>query len=79
MLKAPSKEVLEALAALEHDARFGVVLGWVKESKDDVVTSMASSDGNPVYRAQGAFGVLDALHNHAKNARDTLEKLSRSK
>lgn len=79
MLLAPPKEVLEALAALEHDARFKAILGWIEGSKDAVVASMAAADGNPVYRAQGAFGVLDSLHNHANKARDTLEKLSRSK
>lgn len=78
MLSQPDQKTLEALAALEHDERFKVVLAWLVENKNSSCSAMSTADGNPVYRAQGAFGVLDNLHTHATKAREQLAQLSRS-
>jgi cell division inhibitor SulA len=76
LLKTPDIKVLEALANLEHNGNFNVILGWIKESKDDATKELGVATDVKLYRAQGAFGVLDGLHNHASDARTALAKLS---
>lgn len=78
MLKEPPREVLEAMVSLESDTRFKLVRAWLEDSKVAALKVMAFEAGEPVYRAQGAYGVLDDLHNRAVNARKSLEQLSRS-
>lgn len=76
MLKTPDTKVLEALANLEHNGNFMQIVNWIKESKDDATRQLAVATDVPLYRTQGAFGVLDGLHNHATGARAALAKLS---
>lgn len=76
MLKQASPKVLEALANLEFNGNFQVIVGWIKESKDETTTQLSISTDVPLYRAQGAFSVLDTLHNCATTAREHLAKLS---
>lgn len=78
MLKTPDAKILESLVNLENNGNFRVIMDWVKESKADTATQLAVSVDVPLYRAQGAYGVLDSLHNHASTAREILAKLSRS-
>jgi hypothetical protein len=76
MLTTPDAKVLEALVNLENNGNFIIIMNWVKKSKDDAVTQLAVATDVPLYRTQGAFGVLDGLHNHASGAREALAKLS---
>lgn len=76
MLKTPDVKVLEALSNLETNGNFRVILNWLIESKDETVVSMSASSGDTLYRAQGAYGVLSGMHNHAVSARAALAKLS---
>ena len=76
MLKTPDTKVIEALVYLEHNGNFTVIMEWIKESKVEATSMLATATDVPLYRAQGAFGVLDNLHNHATNARTALAKLS---
>ena len=77
MLKNPDPEILESLANLEHNGNFRRIMDWIRDSKVEMVKQLAAStDVVPLYRAQGAFGVLEDLHNHATNARAVLAKLS---
>lgn len=76
MLTNPSPKVLEALANLEHNGNFRIIMDWVKESEVDTTKQLAVATDVPLYRAQGAFGVLSTLHNHASTARGVLAKLS---
>lgn len=76
MLKQPDEKVLEALANLEHNGNWKVVMDWINESTAAVTESLSVATDVPLYRAQGAYGVLATLHNHAKDARGLLSKLS---
>lgn len=76
MLSVPDAKVLEALLNLEHNGNFIAIMAWIKESKDETTTQLAVATDVPLYRAQGAFSVLNALHNHATTARGVLAKLS---
>lgn len=78
MLKTADAKVLEALVNLEHNGNFKVILDWIKASKVDATAQLAAATDVPLYRAQGAFSVLDGLHNSATTAREVLSKLSRS-
>lgn len=80
MLNQPDAKVLEALVNLEANGNWRVILDWVKKSKDDALIQVTAATDVPLYRAQGAFGVLNDMHNHATNARAALANLaSRSK
>jgi hypothetical protein len=78
MLKQPDPKILEALANLEHNSNFRVIMDWIKESRSEGATQLSVATDVPLYRAQGAYGVLDLLHNHAQKAREVLAQLSRS-
>jgi hypothetical protein len=76
MLNQPNAKVLEALVNLENNGNFRVIMDWITKSKDDATKQLAAATDVPLYRTQGAFGVLDGLHNHATGARAALAKLS---
>lgn len=76
MLKTPDAKVLEALANLEANGNFRVIVDWLVKSKDETIVTMSASSGDTLYRAQGAYGVLSGMHNHAVSARAALAKLS---
>lgn len=61
---------------LENNGNFSVVMDWIKESKADTTAQLVVATDVPLYRAQGAFGVLSELHNHATTAREVFSKLS---
>lgn len=80
MLNQPDAKVLEALVNLEANGNWRVIMDWIKKSKDDALMQVCVATGEPLYRAQGALGVLLQLHNHATGARAALANLaSRSK
>lgn len=80
MLNPPDAKVLEALVNLETNGNWRVIMDWIKKSKDDAVKQMTVATDVPLYRTQGAFGVLEGLHSHATGARAALANLaSRSK
>lgn len=76
MLNVPDAKVFEALVNLESNGNFRVIMDWIIKSKDDTLMQMCVATDVPLYRTQGAFGVLSALHNHAVSARAALAKLS---
>lgn len=70
-----SKPPLQALARLEHDADFMLVMQWFKtmHSENDKL-SRGSNELIGICRAQGAVSVLDEIITKANTARAILEK-----
>lgn len=75
MLLRPSAKVLSALASLETDANFQVVLAWLSESRQDLSdTSCATRDEVLCRWQQGAVQAVGDLLDTAKTARASLNK-----
>ncbi len=75
MVVRPSDRVLSALASLEGNKDFAVVLDWIKESREDLVVAGMHSKEEVLSRwHQGAYQALDAFIQHAEKARTTLRK-----
>ena len=70
------KDVIEAMSNLQGNTNFAKVMEWIAASENAVVGHLANSTSENLYRAQGAYGVLNDLHSVAKDARNLLAKLS---
>ena len=75
MITRPSERVLSALASLEGQADFDVVMQWLRESREDQVScGMYAKDEVLARWSQGAFQALDSLIQTAEAARKNLRK-----
>lgn len=75
MVARPSARVLSALATLEGNKDFEVILEWIKQSREDLVVAGMHSKEEVLSRwHQGAYQALDAFIQHAENARTNLRK-----
>jgi len=76
MIQRPDNNVLQALAGLENDSRFGVVLEWLKTSRNRLretsrENAMSGNTGQAA-AAAGAWTALDEVLDHAHKARGYL-------
>lgn len=76
MLSNPDAKTLEALVNLEHNGNFKLIMAWINESKAVAVKQMAVAVDVNLYRAQGAFSVMESITANAQGARENLSKLS---
>lgn len=77
MIKPTNRE-LEALATLEHNADFKVLMGWFNKSLDDVNIDMRIAiKSTAMRRCQGRALEISELIEHASNARNIIAARSR--
>ena len=75
MISRPSERVLSALASLEGQADFDVVMQWLRESREDHANNgMYAKDEVLTRWSQGAFQALDAFISTSESARKNLRK-----
>lgn len=75
MVTRPSSRVLSALASLEGNKDFELILEWIKQSREDLIVSGMHSKEEVLSRwHQGAYQALDAFIQHSENARTNLRK-----
>ena len=74
MLNKPSKDVIEALHALESDARFKRVLDWIGESKANLQKDLLREEGITLHKTIGKVTLLNDFEDHVAQSRKTLER-----
>lgn len=75
MMARPDQRVLSALASLEGNPDFEVVMQWLRQSREDQVNAgMYDKDDVLVRWSQGAYQALDSLISTAEAARKNLKR-----
>ena len=75
MLNKPDQRVLSALAALEDDHNFSVVLEWLESSLGELDVATRTTKDEVLTRwNQGASQALAELVGAAKNARSAMNR-----
>lgn len=78
MLERPDKDVLEALAALDHNSNYAVIMDWLRRSQTNTHSVLTNADAPVViHRHQGANQLLSELIDLSTNARTLLSKGSK--
>jgi len=79
MLQQPSEIVLRSLVALkaQHLEAYEELVAWLLDARADCVDLLALLDKkSDMFRAQGAYGVLDTLVEVFRNAQESLRDLT---